>query len=158
MTFLNKNYQQNLFHLIHCRSRISLIQLSYIHSLIFIQILLFIVNLNFHMHDEIEEKHININIFFSWGKPFIMNFPLSMGGQNLGNVIVSSTLIKNILSHRCEFRTNLVKTMSIFCIFSSLNDSRSVPQAASDSVSLKCYLKQISSAIKPLPSANVNYI
>lgn len=87
-----------------------------------------------------------------------MNFPLSMGDQNLGNVIVSSTLTINIHFHRCNFRTNLVKPMNIFWIFSSLNDSRSVSLAAPDSVSLKCYLKQISSAIKPLPSANVNYI
>lgn len=87
-----------------------------------------------------------------------MNFPLSMGDQNLGNVIVSSTLTKNIHLHQCKFRTNLVKAMNIFWIFSSLNDSRSVSLTASDSASLKCCLKQISSAIKPLPSANVNYI
>lgn len=89
-----------------------------------------------------------------------MNFPwvTRMGDQNLGNVIVSSTWTINIYLHRCKFRTNLVKPMNIFWIVGSLNDSRSVPLAAPDSVSLKCYLEQISSAMKPLPSANVNYI
>lgn len=87
-----------------------------------------------------------------------MNFPLSMGDQNLGNVIVLSTFIINIHLHRSKFRTNPVKPTNTLWIFSSLNGSRSVSLAAPDSVSLKCYLKQISSAIKPLPSANVNYI
>lgn len=87
-----------------------------------------------------------------------MNFPLNTGDQNLGNVIVSSTRTINIHLHRCKFRTNLVKPMNIFWVSSSLDDSRSVSLAAPDSVSLKRYLKQISSAIKPLPSANINYI
>lgn len=52
----------------------------------------------------------------------------------------------------------MVKPMNMFWIFSSLNDSRSVSLVAPDSVSLKSYLKQIFSAIKPLPSAKVNYI
>lgn len=126
------------------------------HSQFFIQRWLFIVIVNFHMHDKMEEKHITF--FRNWGKPFVMSFPFSMGDQNLGNVIVSLTLTINIHLHRYKFRTNVVKPMNIFWIFSSLNDSRSVSLVAPDSVSLKCYLKQIFSAIKPLPSANVNYI
>lgn len=105
------------------------------------------------MHDKVEEK----NIFCNKGKPFIMNFPLSTSDQKLKYVTVTSTLTIYIHLHRCKFSTNLVKPMNIFWIFSSLDDSRSV-SLAPDSVSLNCYLKQISTAIKPLPSANVNYI